>query len=348
MVLGNHDVATVNDVACGRPSGSAVGAVSDAFVRRMAIMYGSDLPPAVAAVSRQRILDALGDVLGSVRHGTVTKLRAAARRLDREGAIPLPGGGDRFGPGWATRIFGVAEGLGALQRSQSSGAVHRETTALAVVWSLVAMEPQSAEPTAGRDRGDRELAAFACGIEGQLRIRRAVVLGRDEEGWDLAGLIGVIGAAMTATALLGGRESEFSKALGIAASMTVGVGEMSGSDVEPFHAGQACANGLQAALLARQDFWASSRVLEADRGYFSVLFGRDWDPSIMSSGPIEGEWLFQETAEPADGRVPEEDFVRRAEPVVGCRRAREALQCISSLGNSTEIRDLMEICDVTS
>jgi len=348
MVFDGRDLATSAVSERDVHNEPHLGAISDSFVRCISTMCASDLPPLVVAASRRRILDALGDVLGSVCHDTITRLRSAARRLEREGSIPLPGGGDRFGLGWAARIFGAAEALGVSQRSHDSGSTCRQCTALAVVWCLAATEQHSGNPTTAGAHGARQLAAFACGIEAQFRIRRAIIPRRDELDWDTAGVVGVIGAAMTATAFLGGNEAEFSRALGIAASMTIGLGEMSGSSVGPFHVGQACANGVQAAFLARDDFWVSPRVLEADRGYFSVLFGRDCNPSIIYSGSVDQQWLFQQAEEASDNNKVEDSFFRRTEPLIGSKRASAAIQCISGLGISTELNDLIEIFDTTS
>ena len=67
-------------------------------------------------------------------------------------------------------------------------------------------------------------------------------------------------------------------ALGIAASTPVGLREQFGTMTKPFHPGAAARAGLLAALLAREGFTASTRALEAPRGFMQVASTKcDWN-----------------------------------------------------------------------
>jgi 2-methylcitrate dehydratase PrpD len=63
-------------------------------------------------------------------------------------------------------------------------------------------------------------------------------------------------------------------ALGIAASLAGGLRQNFGTMTKPLHAGQAAANGIQAALLAHAGLTADESIIEAPLG-FAKVFGHD-------------------------------------------------------------------------
>jgi len=66
-------------------------------------------------------------------------------------------------------------------------------------------------------------------------------------------------------------------ALGIAASQPVGMREQFGTMTKPFHPGGAARAGQLSALLAKHGFTASSKALEAGRGYMQTVSTKcDW------------------------------------------------------------------------
>ncbi len=66
-------------------------------------------------------------------------------------------------------------------------------------------------------------------------------------------------------------------ALGIAASQPVGMREQFGIMTKPFHPGGAARAGQLSALLAKHGFTASSKALEAGRGYMQTVSTKnDW------------------------------------------------------------------------
>jgi 2-methylcitrate dehydratase PrpD len=73
--------------------------------------------------------------------------------------------------------------------------------------------------------------------------------------------------------LLGSKEEQLLRSLGIAASMASGLRENFGTMTKPLHAGRAAENGVNAALLARGGFTAATNILEARRGFFNAMAG---------------------------------------------------------------------------
>jgi 2-methylcitrate dehydratase PrpD len=92
-----------------------------------------------------------------------------------------------------------------------------------------------------------------------------------DDGWHITGTCGTIGAAVTAAALLGLDAEATARAIGIAASGTVGQREAFGRMTKAYHAGKAAANGLLAATLAARGFTAPLDALEAPGGFADAL-----------------------------------------------------------------------------
>ena len=92
-----------------------------------------------------------------------------------------------------------------------------------------------------------------------------------DAGWHIAGTVGPLGAATTASLLLGLDAEAIGRALGVATSMTLGHREGFGTMNKPLHPGKAAANGLVAAVAARHGLTASPSALDGRRGYFAVL-----------------------------------------------------------------------------
>jgi 2-methylcitrate dehydratase PrpD len=82
-------------------------------------------------------------------------------------------------------------------------------------------------------------------------------------------------------------------AVGIAASSTLGHQSSAGSVLRPFVMGKAAANGVAAALLARQGFTASPGALDSPRGLGAALVQRPAVFSTVTSG-LGTEWLLDE------------------------------------------------------
>jgi len=132
------------------------------------------------------------------------------------------------------------------------------------------------------------LTAVAIGSEAQLRVGLAMP-GHYEKGWHITSTTGVVGAAVSAGLCLGLTPDQLHHAIAIAASQSVGHRSAFGTDVKPLQAGKSSANGLLAALLARDGFTGARRALEGPRGYFRVLApdGADLDSLTVRDRPWE-------------------------------------------------------------
>ena len=126
--------------------------------------------------------------------------------------------------------------------------------------------------------GRAVIDSLVLGIDVACRVGNAMYPDHYDRGWHITGSTGMLGAAAACSRLLGLNVDLTQMALGIAASTPVGLREQFGTMTKPFHPGAAARAGLLAALLAREGFTASTRALEAPRGFMQVASTKcDWN-----------------------------------------------------------------------
>ncbi|MGP4110576.1 MmgE/PrpD family protein [Streptomyces sp. 4N509B] len=244
------------------------------------------LPPQVLARARQDAAGVAGRAVAGSGTAAVEAILATAARLGPHGDVPVPGRRERLAASWACLAVGSAARVGGDDP---------HTAPFAALLPL-------AVPHARRADDVTLTAAFALGVEAQLRVARAMSPWHHEEGWDVASTAGVLGAAVAAGVAIGLDEAGLEEAVGIAASTTLGTREGAGTMVEPFHAGKAAANGWLAAQLAAHGFTGSRDVLAAPRGYLAVLSPHGSAPERLTEGLGE-EWALLAVA-PAPSPAP--------------------------------------------
>ena len=222
----------------------------------------------------------LGTAASAAGSPAVTVLLAAAAEQGSAGDVQVPGLARTLDPYWGALVTGTAAHLDDFDDTHLATVIHPGAAALATVLSLA----QETAPS-----GAAFLGAFAVGCEAQLRIGNAISPAHYDHGWHITGTCGVFGAAVAASALLGLDAEAASRALSLAATMTLGHREAFGSMTKPLHAGKAAANGVLAARLAAAglagpaDPLGPGGVLEVlaaavDRG----ALGRGWELELNS------------------------------------------------------------------
>ncbi|MEZ5264311.1 MAG: MmgE/PrpD family protein [Acidimicrobiales bacterium] len=135
---------------------------------------------------------------------------------------------------------------------------------------------------------------------GGAEVLRALVHGIELQGWlrvasrqwaaaDLRfhppGLVGPLGAAVTAAQLLGLDAEQLGDALGIAASRSGGLMANVGTMTKATHCGHAAAAGLEAALLAKRGFTANPDILDAPLGFGEAFSSEFATEEVLGFGP---------------------------------------------------------------
>ncbi len=251
----------------------------------------SDIPADVARLGKRSVLDGVGLALAgaSSQTGTLIRRHLKAQNIAGAGNSTVIGA-DMLLP---ARFAAFANGV-------SIHADDYDDTQLAVakdrVYGLLTHPTAPALPPAlaiaerdGRSGSDLMLA-YQVGVEVECKVAEAIFPRHYQQGFHSTATCGAIGAAATASKLLGLDREATQRALGLAASQAGGLRENFGTMTKPFHAGRAAESGVVAAELAALGFTASPIALEADRGFFRAA-GGGYDAEMID-GMLGKPWTF--------------------------------------------------------
>jgi 2-methylcitrate dehydratase PrpD len=154
---------------------------------------------------------------------------------------------------------------------------HPSAPLVAAAWSVAERAGAS---------GRALLDAYIVGFEIEGRLGRAMNPRHYQRGWHCTSTLGTIGAAATASRLLGLDREAAGHALAIAASEASGIKENFGSMVKPLHAGLAARNGVLAALLAQAGMTASQAAIDGPQGFLAAMDSEqpELDPGVDDLG----------------------------------------------------------------
>ncbi len=220
------------------------------------LQYG-DIPERVREYTKNLLLDTLACAAAGHQGEETHQVAALAAGLaqSRESSVI---GGDSLSLAGATLLNGY------LITAVTMCDIHRAT--------LTHVTPEVMPPAlaiAERDglSGRELLVALAAGCEITTRIG----LGLDypefrRRGWHGPGVIGPFGAAAAAGRLRGFSAATMARAFGLAGSQAAGTFAAWGTPTVKFHQCRGALSGLMAALLAEQNFLATSEFLTAPDG----------------------------------------------------------------------------------
>lgn len=118
--------------------------------------------------------------------------------------------------------------------------------------------------------GAQAIAAFCAGVDTECILGRYAGPGHYGAGWHATGTLGSFGATAAACALNGLDPATTAAALGIAGTRAAGLKSQFGTMCKPLHAGEAAANGVEAADLAARGFTSREDILETDQGFMAT------------------------------------------------------------------------------
>jgi 2-methylcitrate dehydratase PrpD len=233
-----------------------------ALARFVATADPRDLPGPVRHEALRALLNWLGCAIGASRHDTVERAIAALGPFAGAPQATILGRNERFDILHAALLNGMTSHTFDFDDTHLKTIIHPTGPVASALLALAEHMPVG---------GEEFIHAFALGTEVECRIGNAVYPSHYDVGWHITGTAGVFGAAAAAGRLLGLGEQQLVWALGIAATQASGLREMFGSMCKPLHVGLAARNGLQAALLARQNFTSAAQPIEGRRGFANVL-----------------------------------------------------------------------------
>lgn len=254
--------------------------ITEELVQNILQTEFNKIPLSVREHGKKSILNWLGVAIGAVNHSSVDMLLKVFEENGYKEQASVLGKNLKLNTLQAVMVNGMSSHIFDFDDTHLDTINHPSGPVAPVVFALG--ELYNIEAT-------KLLKAFILGCEASLRISNAVYPSHYLKGWHITSSTGVFGAAVAAGILLDLSEKEMKYALGIAGTQSFGLREMFGTMTKPFHPGKAAYNGLFAALLAKEGFTSSERVLEAKRGFANVLapnydlnkvninWGSDWE-----------------------------------------------------------------------
>jgi 2-methylcitrate dehydratase PrpD len=119
--------------------------------------------------------------------------------------------------------------------------------------------------------GIKLLEGYMVGFQVVARLGKVLSLDLYEKGWHPTAVIGIMGAAASASYLFGLDYDRVLNALGIAASEASGIKKNFGTMTKPYQVGSAARKGIQAALLAQHGLASDPQALDGMFGYLDMF-----------------------------------------------------------------------------
>jgi 2-methylcitrate dehydratase len=243
----------------------------------------NDLPGAVVAEAKRRLLDAFACAAGALNEPAPTIARRVAATIRGEPGAALIGGG-RSSPDWAAFANGVhIRYLDCNDTYLSLEPAHPSDN-----WAAVMAAGEHAAD------GRAWIAAAAVAYEVQCRLCDAASI--RARGWDHT-TYGSLSASLAAAKLLELNHAQTVHALGIAGTTGTALRLTRAGELSMW---KGCAfafaarNGVFAALLAREGMTGPSPLFEGDMGFCQQVSG----PLFLShlGGPSAEDWMLPKTS----------------------------------------------------
>lgn len=243
-----------------------------ALAREVTGLSATDLPPAIVAAARDRILDQIGvQLLGSTMPWCEGVIRFGVAH-GGEPASTITGANLKVPPQEAAFVNAT---LGHSCELDDYGAGH---AGAATVPAAIALGE-----ALGAD-GLSVIAGVVAGYEVQARLNDLLHAGLTRRGFHSLTVIGVFGATAAAARLLRLSVAETANAFAIAGSSCGGTMEydQSGGDSKRLHAGLVARAGVQSAQLAAFGLTGPLTIFEGKRGIGAAFADFDGDWSALT------------------------------------------------------------------
>ncbi len=241
------------------------------------LQYGN-VPEAVAQHMKLLLVDAFGVAVAAASTPLARQVTALAVELGGAPRCSIIGTGQR-----------VAAANAALANGYLVNALDYDDTYMeAIIHTSCCIVP--AMLAAGEDGhadGRTALTAAIAGSELMLRLARAGKNNLFRRNFHTLGLLGPLGAAMTASRIMGLDADATTNALGIAAGLGGGVLQSlaEGKSIKAFRAGYAAHGGIVAARLAARGVTGPAAALEGPLGLFpTYLPSNEFDLEELVAG----------------------------------------------------------------
>jgi 2-methylcitrate dehydratase PrpD len=237
---------------------------TQSLVEFVASARTAELPDAARVEARRAFLNILGCMLGGSRQEAITRMHGAFAPFFGAPTASLIGLKAKADALHACYINCLSSSVDSFDDNHADMIIHPAGPTASVILSLSGLR---------RIGGKEALNAFALGMEVMCRLCRSISVppAKSSLAWVQTGIVGGMGAAVTAGTLLGLDAQAMGWALGIANSQAAGFRGNHGTMCTPLMPAQAARTGLESALLAQQGFTSSEISLEAKFGFCNVF-----------------------------------------------------------------------------
>jgi 2-methylcitrate dehydratase PrpD len=270
-------------------AGEAKGITTQAAQFAASVTF-NDIPKAAHDIGRRCIIDGLGLFVAGLSEESVNILIGDAKEQGGKPEALLLGAGSLKVPAsLAARILGIAGHAHDWDDTQVSFdpahiyglLTHPTIPPLAAALAMC----QRVGKVSGRDF----LTAFHAGFEVECKISEWMLPHLYKRSFHSSGVVGIFGACIAASKLLGLNEARMRSAIGIAASMAAGLRVNFGTMTKPLHVGRAAENGVTAAIFAQRGFDADPNALDGPWGYCRA-YADGVTPEKLTQGIGKSEW----------------------------------------------------------
>ena len=218
--------------------------------------------------AHRTFLNWVGCAVGAAKHEAADAALAAVAMLEPAAQATVLGRKGRVDIASAALVNGITSHTFDFDDTHLKTIIHPAGPVASAVLALAERQGSS---------GREVIDALVLGIDVSCRVGNMMYPEHYDRGWHITGSTGMLGAAAACSRLLRLDTQQTQMALGIAASQPVGVREQFGTMTKPFHPGGAARAGLMSALMASHGYTASTKALEAPRGYAQTVSTKnDW------------------------------------------------------------------------
>jgi 2-methylcitrate dehydratase PrpD len=246
-----------------------------------------DLPPAVVARTEELFLDWFASTLaGKAARPTLIMEKFAAEMGPGDGASEILVSRKRTSPFFAALINAAASHFVEQDDLHNSSVLHPGTVVFPAVLAMA-----QATGASGKEFITASVAGYECGV------RVGEFLGRSHyKVFHTTGTAGKLAAAAGVARLLNLDADKTQHCLGSAGTMAAGLWEFlrDAADSKQLHTAKAAADGLMAALIARDGFTGARQIFEGKQGMAAGM-STDADAQCLTD-QLGTRWAIAETS----------------------------------------------------
>lgn len=235
---------------------------STAVSRLATFVASAEVPPGAREIARDAVQDTIGVALAGAAEPASVILQRLVGTEGGSGPCSVLGTSNKCGPSFAALANGTAAHALDFDDMCWISLAHPSAPLVSSTFALGEMADVS---------GRHLLDAYVVGFEIEAVLGDTMNPLHYKRGWHGTATIGTLGAAASASRILGLDAETTGRALAIASSEASGLKENFGTMVKPLQGGLAARNGVLAALLAREGFSASVHAIDGTQGLLIAM-----------------------------------------------------------------------------